>query len=339
MNRFLFRILLFSLFFMALLVIIITGPYDRKFGYTYLGGDYIKSAWNYQRIFEDTNRIDVAFIGTSRTLNGIVDSLVAEHLNSICTAKVNAVNLGLKDIGSNLHYVVTKDLFEQKKPKLLVMEVREIESNHGHKYFSYIAQSNDILMAPWVINVNLISDIKNAVYSRAEYIRLYTGLSSEVPENLVHSSVYGFEENFESVDSVKFDKIIKNRNSRIVYRLPEILQNIGFRYSKIYLKKIVELANDHNCQVVFLYLPYHGAPVDKPMVSDFYQQFGPIWMTNEIFDQRELFVNPTHLGYAGAARLTQLVADSLARQLCPTTQALTVHNVRLPEIHYINEIQ
>lgn len=338
MNHFLLRNLLFSLFVIALLVAIIAGPYNRKFGYTYLGGDYIKSAWNYQRIFQDTTRIDVAFIGTSRTLNGIVDSLVALRLESICPVEVEAVNLGLKDIGSNLHYVVARDLFEHKKPRLLVMEVREIESNHGHKYFAYLAQAKDILSAPWIINVNLVSDLKNAVYSRAEFINRAAGLSFGAPEPLVHHSDYGFEENFETVDSAKFDRIIKERNSRIVYRLPEILQNIGFRYSKTYLKKIADLASANNCQIVFLYLPYHGAPVEKPMVWDFYRQYGPVWLTDEVFDDRELFVNPTHLGYQGATRLTQLVADSLARQLCPTTQALNIHNVRLPEIPYIHEV-
>lgn len=326
MKKLFIRIILFSVLVIGLLALIVAGPYPRKFGYNYLGGDYIKSAWNYQRIFEDTTGIDIAFMGTSHTLNGIIDSVLDMQIDTTCNKPLDVVNLGLKDIGSNLHYVLARDLLVNKKPRLLVMEVREIESHHGHKYFSYLATAGDILTPPLLVNVNLISDIKNGVYSRAEYLRQLTGLEKSTEHIQLHPSRYGFEPNTEMADSGKFDKIVTSRNERFVYHMPPILQTIGFHYSKTYIKRIACLAKDNNCKLVFLYLPYYGVPLDKPMLYDFYSQYGEVWIPAEINKSRNLFINPTHLSHEGAEKLTQWINEHLAAALCSAESLPNLEN-------------
>ena len=84
--------------------------------------------WIYERIHYDPTPIDVAFVGTSHTLNGMDGGRVAEILarsglreaNGGC---VTVANLAVPEYGRNLHWLIGKELLSTRPVKVLVIEV------------------------------------------------------------------------------------------------------------------------------------------------------------------------------------------------------------------------
>lgn len=156
-------------------LLVVTGmfiaPFDKQFGYAFMQDNCMrKSKWIYNRLFEDNNKIDIAFVGTSHTIDAINEDIVRHALLS-SGVKQEPANLGYCRIGRNMDYAIIKDLVKNKKPEMVVLEVREKENRDGHPDFGYIADGRNVLAPVMFFNDNYFSDLYNGIVVRAEILK------------------------------------------------------------------------------------------------------------------------------------------------------------------------
>ena len=122
-RRFVLRVLVFLVPFGLGAAVLLTGPLDRTFAWHFVKGDcWGHGVWLDDRIGFDDAPVDVAFVGTSRTILGIddrgIEAMLAER-----GLEVEVVNLGYCRNGRNLHTTVARDLLASKPVRHIVIEV------------------------------------------------------------------------------------------------------------------------------------------------------------------------------------------------------------------------
>src|SRR6476661_964112 len=99
MKKFILHILLFLLPIVAGWVMVVSQSIDKKRAYHYLTEDGEgRGAWMYRRIYESKEPIDIAFLGSSHTINGINDTLINQLLRDSGSTKTTC-NLGYCRLG------------------------------------------------------------------------------------------------------------------------------------------------------------------------------------------------------------------------------------------------
>ena len=118
MRRFIKNIALFSIPFWAFVVYLLSAPYSKEYAYQQIQKDCRSGSWIHQRLFENEQEIDLAFVGTSRTMCGVQDVEIEKLLASQYGRNLKVANLGVCRNGMNLHYLISRDLFQQKKAQI-----------------------------------------------------------------------------------------------------------------------------------------------------------------------------------------------------------------------------
>lgn len=313
MKKFLLKLSLLGLPIICLLLALLFAPVDKKFAYHYLEGDFSKAAWIYKSIFTKEAPLDVVFIGTSHTLNGVNDSLIQMKLNQQLDKTIKVSNLSLNHPGANAHYAIVKDLLKKKKPKMLILEVREVEARFSHFAFPIIADKEDVLLPELFPNVFLFRDYMYRIQSRYSYYK-----HQLVPrqENITewNQRSFGYLPNSNSISAEELEKHLQAKLNSPLFYLGEDFRDIEFGMGKKYMQKIHLLAKENNVELVFLYLPFFGAPVERPVEYDFYSQMGEIWSPpSEILDAPEHWSDLYHVNDVAATKLAAWITDKLAQ--------------------------
>ena len=176
------------LFVFTILVFLFILPVDRRMQFAGLDQDCANHAiWIYDRIHHNPKPMDLVFLGSSRSINGIDDEFV-EH--KLADKNINVANLAYCRLGRNLSYLMLKELLKKKQPRYLVLEVREDEDRYSHPVFPYLASSKEILQATPFFNRDLLSDaIKHLVYKSELICR---SLFEKSAVSVVQSKDFGF---------------------------------------------------------------------------------------------------------------------------------------------------
>lgn len=287
---------------MSGLMLVLLLPYDKQFGYSRMLESCGRGDWLYNRIFENKTPIDIAFIGSSRTICGVNDSLLESCLN------VYVANLGFCRYGRSLHYALFKDLLRKKSPKTLVLEVHEEESRSGHPDFSHIADMEDLLLP--VSFKNWLMQLVDGVQDRVGYhakkmlgdLPAYDAAGNSMP--------YHFVAHPGKANAAALAKV-KNRKTQKAGKI-RLEPPWSRRISKKYLWEIVALAMHHQVEVKFLYLPSYGALETQPAELEFYKKYGEVLLPPAPFSQSpEYRVDEDHLNDEGAMLLTEWLAGNL----------------------------
>ncbi len=261
-------------------------------------GDFI-----YHRICEDITPVDVAFLGTSKTVNGVNDLLIRFVYEYYFQRKFNPVVISFCGGGRNIQYAIAKMLFENKKPKILFLELNEFEINHSHISYGVVSDFRDLIFAPVLNNRYYFRDIGEGLKSRLDFVR--SGMKTDSIGKL---SDHGFMPYDFAGDSVrlmnyKLSKTTGNQNDN---------NSVRAKYAIHYVDKILHLARDNHCQVIFLYLPsfgYNGNPVEA---RNYYEQKADIWYPPaEILDNTKYWHDTWHLSRQGADSLTAWIISKL----------------------------
>lgn len=304
MKRFLIRTMLFLSPMVIATILLFVMPYDKKFAYCFTEkscfnrGEYVHS-----RIFENQTRIDIAFIGTSHTLNAIQDSSLEASLNVTIEEPLHLANLSYCWQGLNTQYIIVKDLLENKSPKLIIFEVREWEDNSNHKIFPYIADANDIRQQPYLYKLSCFSNIYVSAVARFNYFKhrdQYEDSIGFISDN------YGYESNQELADSNSL--LLNYQRQQINYAGPDgiKLDDQMKNYDRYYFNKMMNICKEKNVKVCFLYLPSFGDVMNKPLNHELYTPFGEIYIPpKEIRDNKNYWANTSHLNNEGAIQLTK----------------------------------
>ena len=136
MKKLIKNIILFLIPFLIGSIILFILPIDKKFSYQFVKGECNNIAsWIYYRTFENPKSTDIVFSGASHFACGIMDELIEKELNKHISKKINVVNFGYCRGGRDVQYLMLKDFFKHKKPKILLIEVAEDEPKKSHPVF------------------------------------------------------------------------------------------------------------------------------------------------------------------------------------------------------------
>jgi hypothetical protein len=295
---------------------------------------YARLGWAYERIHYDRTPIDIAFIGTSHTMNGIdaqavADEVAGKGIRSPGGRCLTATNFSIPSYGRNLHWSIARELLETRRPGTLVIEVLENETRKPHPLFSHIATERDIITAPKLININYLADL-----IRLPYRQLSLFVESVAP------SQFGLKAGFDParydgstvdnthmvnvdgkaltppltrvMDPEKLDKEAAGlRAAKDLNMLPERLAAYEYAVPRAYVDKILALARQTGTRVYLLYLPGYGKP-PRPFDMSFYPADIKMLSLNDLLAERAYWHDVHHVNAQGAAVVSRRIGDLLA---------------------------
>lgn len=289
--------------------------------------------WLYERIHQDPTPIDVAFIGTSHTLNGIdaaavQQAIAAQGLRNPDGSCVTVTNLAIPAYGRSLHWEIARELLSVRKPKLLVIEVFESETRKAHPYFADVGTVGDIVGAPMLVNVGYVKDL-----IRLPYRQLTLALKSLNPKAV------GLKTRFDpadydgsNVDNTRYvnvagaeltpyrDKVmpaadLQRAAARAAARKePNVLGPAFAQYEyavpRHYLGNILALARARGVPVRFLYLPGYGRPAAPVPLAGMRIADRTLYV-NDILKDDGIWYDAEHLNAQGAVLLSRRLGTML----------------------------
>lgn len=305
------NIILFFFPFLIGIAILFYLPVNKKFSYNFVKGECDnKASWIYHRIFEDEKQIDIAFTGASQTSCAIMDETIEKELINHSGKNIKVANLGYCRRGRDIQYVMLKDLFEHKKPSVLIIEVAEDEPKKSHPVFPYLAESSDLLHSLIIFNQRYFSNLWKGTAVRFEYIK--SKIFKNDYRNNFDNAGFGYMPSPEIATANDFAENKTDWENRLSKSSPALLHQIELNYSKHYIKQIVQLAQNNNCKVLFLYLPESGSGMKTPILKDFYTRFGElIILPDSIISNHSNWKDATHFNDTGAKKATDFIVNKL----------------------------
>jgi hypothetical protein len=308
---------------------------------------YARLGWIYERIHFDLTPIDIAFIGTSHTMSGIDDSAVAKTINEVTISSatnphvIHVTNFAIPAYGRNLHWLIARELLENRHVGLLVLEIFENETRKSHPLFVYPAEVSDVLSAPVFVNLNYFHDL-----ARLPYRQLSLFIKTQWPEHFglnshfdptrydganvdntrfvhVHGRIFTSIRD-QHLDPVKLEAYRASRaRDKDLHMLGRRFAWLEYRYVRYYLTHILDLADEKGVSVKFLYLPSYGQPA-LPYDTSLYDGRGEILTVNDVLAKKENWGDVDHLNMFGAAQLSARVGSLLAREITQTGRRMQV---------------
>lgn len=286
--------------------------------------------WIYERCHFDPAPIDVAFIGPSRTSQGVNAPMLSAALAAQGLPD-HVVNFSLPEAGRNINYVIAHELLQTKRPRLIVLGVTEKPSRFGHAAFKYVAPAGLVVDPGYLADLNYFADLSYLPYRQLELAvaDLFPGLSG-LRKTFDPADFAG-----DSIDTtgnvILPDGAIKNGETpaampeleRGVHKLeagnhPPILParfaDAEFGDDRYYVEQIAEEARTKGVRVMFLYLPYFGGRSDV-QERRFYERFGPVIDARFLAPHAEWYADYGHLTRTGAEHLTDWLVATIAAAL------------------------
>ncbi len=320
-------------------------PHDRYIRWQALRTEaYARLGWSYERIHGDRTPIDIAFIGTSHTLNGVDAAAVSQEIAAEGARApdgrcLTATNLAIPEYGRNLHWIMARELLQTRKVDTLVLEVFENETRKAHPVFEHVADEHDVLTAPMLVNIGYFHDIV-----RLPFRQLSLWLESLYPED------FGLKRWFDPRDydgsTVDNTRVVnangvaltppRNKTVALSELQAEARSNagrknlhmLGARFDKYeyvvpntYVRDILDLAQRRGVRVVFLYLPGYGQPA-QPVDMRLYDGRKMLF-ANDILAHTDYWYDVHHLNAVGAAALSRRVGQLMAADWGKTAQGVS----------------
>ncbi len=265
--------------------------------------------WMYDRIFENGKPVDLLFLGSSQTINGIDDGLIESSLKEY---GINTLNFGYCRYGRNLHLTILKYLLKTKRPKYVVLEVRADENHYSHPIFPYLASTKDVLSATPFFNESLVNDWATHFSYKTELAQedLYQPLL-----DTTQPADFGFAA---ARDTASYDglKQVKERRQQKKTASQLFGRDFYLQFPRTYLKEIAQLCEQNNIQLFFLFFQIYGTPILEPLELKTYQQYGEVLLPpDSVFTNPHHWFDENHLNASGARSLSEWTAWALEKYL------------------------
>lgn len=284
----------------------ITIPEGPKFG-RLKGVTHRVAEVNY-RITHDSRPIDIAFLGSSHTWTAIADGQIERELN-LLGADTTVANLASTWMGRDLHLFYLKKLLDQKRPRLVIIEITDHEYAFGHDLLPYVGESADIFCCNPYLDPTFPSHfalfLKNKVSTKLDLVKHPWNDSNHTPP----AKDYGWL-------SVKrnWQQAIPNSDT------PSLRQKIKYKafaltseYGKNVVKQMSELTKQHQIKIAFLYLPvFEYARQDPAIGFEFYKSIGPIiTVPRDISSNSNYWFDESHINAFGAEKIAPRMAEAI----------------------------
>lgn len=318
-------------FTLTLLGVSIVAPQDPYYRWQeHSSGTTRKADWIYERLHFDTEPIDIALIGTSRTAGGLSGPDVEAAYCAATGRRIRVANLSIPETGRNMHYLIAREAMRTKAPALTLIELNEVETRKPHNGFVVLADAGDVLSAPALINFNYFSDLARlpgrqvslwfATLTRRPAIRAkfdpahYQGhdldRTRELP--LIDGRVMS---RFVVTPRALLDEAVEKRKAAASkLRMPQFLRPLEYRLSRVYLKKIERVAKNAGTEVVYVYLPAYSEPVLPAAIkADLGIDAPVIDLGGVIAEDPAKWLDATHVNAWGAIEQSARLAQALVR--------------------------
>ena len=295
-----------TLILFPILIVLTLIPIDRRLKYQELKNDCFQHGiWIYDRLYNNDKPIEIAFLGSSRTINGINDKLIEEKIGN---PQMNLVNFGYCRPGRNLHYIIAQDILKTKTLKKLIVEVRDDEDRYSHPIFPYIAENNDILLASPFFNRDIFIDLYHYYGYKLQLLQETLFKKNEPIE--IQKMDFGYGSSPDTADA-RF--LLKFKESeRFPQPANKLERDFYMKFPRSYLRKIHQLCVDHNVELTFIYLPSFGSNLTKPLEIETYRKYGKVlFPPAEIFENMDYWHDEDHFNNAGAVALSAWIAEEL----------------------------
>ncbi|MEZ5012861.1 MAG: hypothetical protein R2794_01085 [Chitinophagales bacterium] len=290
-------------------VILCVVPIDRKDAYLYVENTcFNRGSYVYDRIFRNETPIDIACLGTSHTMNAVMDSAIEADLHT-AGVDVHFCNLAYCWEGLDAQYVFLQDLIQNKQPDIVLLEVREHEHNLSHEIFPYIANAHDLVVQPYLTKWECIPNLYTGMLTRWSIIRNDNNVRHR---DISFSAEHGFVPNPGQADSMMLDdqdKLLYKNYTPLTGRLVNYQMHA---YSLYYYEKIVALCAEHHIDLIFVYVPAYGHLPVEPLDAERYRRDGDLWlMPDSIRFETNYWVNHSHMNVDGASAFSSWLSGQL----------------------------
>jgi len=294
---------------------------------------YARLGWIYERIHADPTPIDIAFIGTSHTMNGINGPLLQQTLAAHGRC-LKVANLAIPQYGRNLHWAIAQELFAARRPRLLVLEIMENESRKAHPLFYRVASTQDLVTAPVIGNQNYLADLirlpwRQTVLAAQSLAPAEFGLKPRWTPALYDGSDVDnttvINVNAQTLTPPRTRTLPPNQLQRQaaakmaeknLHMLPRRFAAQEYALPNHYVGDILAMANKAGTPVLLLYLPGYGRPA-QPFDMRLYGG-KPMLTVNDLLAKTGNWYDVEHLNATGAAQVSQAVAAAIAPRFSPT---------------------
>ncbi len=328
--------------FVALFLAVLALPHDPYIRFQQLAKTIqFRSQWVYERIALDRTPIDIAIVGNSRLGAGVSAPQVQARLRRLTRSGVHVANLTMPQEGRNIHYAIVKRLIaERPELKLIVLSVIEQMPREGHPAFRDLADVNDVLDAPLLLNRDYANDIGVLPFRQISlFVQSLFPAAFGDATALDRSRYAGTDLDSTQTFRLPDGKIVDRDGVRPEADLAAVastrVRNITrpmlgaagadyeFAVERAYTRRIAALAKAHGVSVMFLYLPIYK---DHEPVSDqgFYDAIGPTVSPGFVADDYRLYSDYGHLNVYGSRLVAPWLADRIAglarqRRIRPVT--------------------
>ena len=295
------------IFFSMIFIIIMTLPEDRELVYDGLENDCANhGSWMHDRIYKNPEPVDIAFVGSSHTMNGIDSKLIQNKLND-----QSVLNFGYCRMGRNVHYILTRELIEKKHPKIIVLEIREFENPYSHPIFAYMAENRDLFSSyPW-FNKDWFSDLSVAFEYRLQILQeqLWKGREQRYYDQRHFSRIA-------LTDTATVEELSnKQREKEEGYKPAPWKVNFNNIYPMHYLQRIMRLCEETDTKLILLYIPAYGDANQQPYQVEKLAKDVPVWLPpSGIWGDKNHWHDPNHLNQSGAEELSNWVVGKLIEE-------------------------
>jgi hypothetical protein len=319
----------------ALLVSLCLLPHNRYLRFQSLTDpQVVKASWIFERIHFDPTPIDIVFIGTSHTVFGVNSAIVEQACRAAGGGHCRTVNFGMEHLGRDLHWLISREVLQSRRPRLLVIEVQEREPRAMHPAFPYLANAGDVVAAPLILNTAYFPNLTRlplrqaSLWARTITPTLFgarmifdpkryrgphwddTYAETGSPEHPIANASPRIA--IHSAADLEFERAHPQSNEGVAFRLPGPLHALEYRATITYLDKLTTLARLKGIPVRFLYMPSYGS-TESPEFSEYYQHAAPMWqMPKDVLLRPGLWLDVGHLNYAGATKFSHWLGNMVA---------------------------
>lgn len=282
-----------------LLILFYSMPIGQEREYSMIGKTCLnRGNWMDNRLKKEAP-IDYVILGSSHSIHGISEEIVARHLK---TETSRVVNMGLCHYGRDLQYLILQRILEARQLKAVVVEIREEEYHGSHFDFPCFCSAGDLVEA-------MQFKQRRQVVSEAVGCRL-KAIQHEFFDVPINYSYVNEPLGFRGMKGL-INPEEANRTKEKYFETLKLGRDSVFIRPFYYLERIQALSAEKNVELYFFYLPCFNSS-GTPDSQTFYEGLGTVLLPpDSILNNPELYYEYNHMNTQGAAAVSEWLGNAL----------------------------
>lgn len=285
---------------------------------------YVEYPNHYQMIFRQTGPVDLAVIGSSRSMRVFQGELLTRYVQERhgYTPVIYDLSRAYRDNGHMTSMI--EDLLSQRQVKMLLVEFKETGSQWRHPFFERTVTFANLAESFWSRpSASLVERAREQLFLVATRVEArLTALLTErlrLPPEAKVTTAAGRDPS--QPYFVKSDVVMQKHAQHAATWRDQPLRSIDLdaaeeERSRFYVEKLVRLASNAGTQIIFYHIPsLYGMPFDESFVQSFTARFHAPLIQLPMEDLAAIypygFTDGNHMGWFAAERYMRKLAVDL----------------------------